>query len=261
MNKQGISVYYHFLKDKKVNGTLFYCFEYFEYLSRYEKNTYFLIYQINSEDLEFVKNIFKSKYNFDYILLDRIISINSIKEIYEFQGLKNLILDIRTFNSVYSLIQGSIFAFVNERGALPRSKMKNIYFYGSYDYQSYDIYCTLKFNFDIFKQSNNPLNGKVFTSGGLLNKLGRENSKKPNEFFNIFDEYESFRYIHNTLDVNNRFIVECFYYNRDLEFVQEIRLRDSAVIRFEDCIRGHIMKYRLDYFDRIVQDILDDNTR
>jgi len=253
------SVYYYFIKDKKINGTLFYCFEYFEFLNNY-RDTYFYIYDISKEDLEFVKNIFKNKYNFNEEILEKIIPINNIREIYNSQGYKNLILDIRTFNKISPFLKNDIYAFVNERGNLFKSKIKKIFYYGSYDYQSYDIYNILKFNFNIFKPFENPKNGKEFISAGNLKNLPKNvDKKKPNEFFNIFKEYEKFKYIHNYLDVNNRFIVECFFYERELEFVNEIKVIDSAVLRYEDCLNGNLEEYKLTKDDKIIQGILNDN--
>jgi len=258
-----ISVYYHFLKNKKVNGTLFYCFEYFEFLNRFE-DTYFYIHKINEEDLEFVKNIFKERYEFDHTLLDKIIATDDIKSVYKSQSPKNLCLDIRTFDTIGPLIQGDFYVFVNGNNdqseyVLTRSKMKNIKYYGSYEYQNFDEYNILKLNFDIFKKFDSPSESEQFESSGGMKNIRNKHSKKPSTFINIFEKYKTFKYIHNTMDTNNRFIPECFYYGRELEFVDECKIQDSSIFRYNDCKSGNLNKYRLDKDDKIIQDILNDN--
>jgi len=262
---RNISIYYYFIRDKRVNGTLFYCFEYFEFLNRFN-NAYFYIYDISEKDLEFVKNIFRKRYNFKDEILEKIIPINSLIGVYNSQSQKNLILDTRTFNKLFPLIKEDIYVFMSggnnhydEKKILnmPKSKIKNIYYYGSYEYQNYEIFEYLKFNFEIFKKFKNPKNGKIFTSSRLMKE--KKDAKDPNKFFNIFEEYEKFKYIHNLRDVNNRFIPECFFYERELEFVNEIKEIDSAVLRYEDCLNRNLEKYKLTKDDKIIQGILNDN--
>jgi len=261
-----VSVYYYAIKDKKINGTLFYCFEYFEFLNKFI-DTYYYIYDMSDEDLEFVKNVFREKYDFDENLLDKIKNINNIREIYASQNKRNLILDTRTFNKFFPLIKNNLYVFMSggnayydEKTALnmPKSKIKNIKYYGSYDYQNYEIFEYLKFNFDIFKKFDNPKNGKKFISSCQM-KEGKD-SKKPNLFYNIFKDYEKFKYIHDLRDVNNRFIVECFHYDRELEFINEIDEIDSSILRYDDCRDGNILRYKLDKNDKIIKDILDGTT-
>jgi len=262
-NNQKISVYYHFLKDKKINGTLFYCFEYFAFLNKF-RDTYYYIHKIDENDLEFIKSIFKLKYDFNYKLLDRIIAINSISEIYKSQGDKNLCLDILSFNSVHPFIQNDFYVFENGNSGGPnfrpsKSKIKNIKYYGSYDYQQYEEYCILKLNFDIFKNFEEPKNNDCFISMGMTKNSKDKNTKKPNTFINIFEKYKKFKYIHNILDADNRFIPECFFYKRDLKFIDECKIIDSAVLRYNDCKNGNLKNYWLDENDKIIQDILNDN--
>ena len=252
-----VSIYYHFIKDKKINGTLFYCFEYFIFLNIY-KDTFFYIYQIGERDLEFIKNVFKKKYNFNFDLLDKIKPINNIKELYKSQGYKNIFLDVRSFYNIGSLIQNKCYVFVNENDKKypHRNTSKDVSFYGCYEYQDYDFYNILKLNFDIFREFDSvPDNEEHFISAG---KMGRV-TKEPNKFINIFKEYSKFMYIHNIKDTNNRFIPECFFYNKDVEFVNEIDIKDSSIIRYNDCKAGNLKNYWLSKEDKIIQDVLNDN--
>ena len=258
-----ISVYYHFLKDKKINGTLFYCFEYFVFLNKFN-DTYYYIHKIDTKDLEFVKEVFKTKYDFDHKLLDKIIPVNAISEIYKSQGNKNLCLDVLSFNSIHPFIQNNFYVFENGNSGgkyfkPQKSKIKNIKYYGSYNYQQYEKYCTLKLNFDIFKKFEEPIEDNCFTSMGMVKNTKDKNTKKSNVFINIFEKYKRFKYIHNILDANNRIIPECFFYKRELEFVDECKIIDSAVLRYEDCRKGNLKNYWLSKDDEIIQDILDDS--
>ena len=266
-------ILYHFIKHKKINGTLFYCFEYFVFLNQY-KNTEFWIFDISDKDLETVKNIFKDRYNFDYSLLDKIKSIH-LKDFLKAPK-KVIVLDNRTYQ--------------NLRLFLPKSQVlwhktdsKNYNFqtetlnekdimYGSYYYQKYDIEQHLQFHFDIYKPLKKS-GDKILISSpskSLEQSMQIIESKgiffnKNNIFFkdslehkeNLFETFNTFIYLKTeTMDTNNRLIVECYYYNKNIILIDSYQ-EDSVYFRLQELNKYGIDYFRLSLENKLIKEYLD----
>lgn len=259
-------VFYSLIHHKKINGTLFYCFEHFVFLNKFKK-TNFYIKDCSEEDLKTILKIFKEKYDYDSNLDELIFPISSIREIYRIDIEKALFLDIRSLNEILLFLKcKDIYSFVNEEGILPESN-KNIKYYGIYDYQKYDVEQMLQINFDIFKKIDNKFTDAAFVS---LSKSSNYKEyfkikerkiivKSPNEGLgNIFELVDALYFLHNSIDTNNRAIPEAFFYNKRIEiFHSDSNLIDSVVLRYEDCLKGNLRNYWLDENNKIIRDMIE----
>jgi hypothetical protein len=171
---------YHSITGKLINGSLFYCFEYFVFCNKF-KETDFLIYNCSECDLNKIKNIFKDRYNFDYNLLDKIKILKNKTDLVKINHHKVLFLDVNSFNSLYFFIKNTkkeILCYSNDFHNNIRSSNNNIIYYGYYNYQVFDKKTKLKFNFEIYKPLNNIVtNTALITSSmddqiDLVNKIG-----------------------------------------------------------------------------------------
>lgn len=264
------NIIYNFINNKKVNGTLFYCFEYF-IESNNHKNTDFLIYDISKEDLLYIKQIFLDKYTFDITLLNRIKIIEKRTHlITKFtKYTKTLFLDVRSFNTLHQFIKNkdnTILCFNNTKNPHKYSSKRNSFiFYGSYDYQTYDKYCLLKLNFNIFKKLDVvegykdtaflsipflPTDNKIqyqkyidkmnITEQNVLTKNNNIHNK------NLFNTFYAFYYFHIDLDTNNRIIPECFYYNKKITIEFNGNKNDSIYLRYNDILKNGLSNYNLE---------------
>lgn len=261
------NVLYYFLDHKKINGTLFYCFEYFVRARSLGQDIKFTIYNISDTDLEMVKTIFRDRYHFDHAYLDHIYGLNSIQNLYKADFARTLILDIHSFNRTYMFIRNDIFCYSNEGHEMVRSDVKSIRYYGYYPYQRFDSEARLKLNFDIFK----PLEGKV--ENNLLISSLRFNFKDvtlPSKFRdkpviyktafghheNLFNKFDTLFYFHSDFDTNNRLIPECFFYGKNIHVHLNDNFDDSISRRYNDIKENGLLNYWLKDDDKMLSEFL-----
>lgn len=260
-----IGVVYKFKPKNKLNGTLFYCFEYFKFLKKY-CDCKFYITDLNEKDLNLVKRIFREKYDTD---LEGIIPIKTV-ELYKLNLDRTLILDIHTFYNVKEFLTNEIHCFSNDCHEMFRYKNnRKVIYYGSYSYQRYDVFNYLKLNFDIFKKFDS-FENSVFISALNEEHLRNQKSKYVERFSdknviikdrnsgigNIFEVVDSIHYLHNGRDTNNRIIPEAFYYKKKITFESFYPEVDSSLLRFEDIQNNGLLNYTLSENDEMIKSCL-----
>lgn len=239
------AVLYYFKNHNKINGSLFYCFEYFACAKKQNKDVKFIIFNISAEDFSFVLNIFKDKYVFDLSYLQDIEAINSIQELFKRPIEKALILDVHSLEKLHYFVKGDIVCFANEQHAMIRSELKKITYYGYYDYQPCDLKDKLKLNFEIFKPISNEKKGKVMVSSRLFNydvitipdefkDMIPVYKSKSDHVGNMFEEIEGVFYFHSFLDTNNRLIPEAFFYKKKILIDFNGDYADSVYFRYKE---------------------------
>lgn len=260
-----LGVVYKLKPSKKINGSLFYCFEYYQFLKKYLDIKFYLV-DTNSKDLELIKKILFSKYKLN---VDDIITVSTI-QLYKLKLDRTLIFDIKTFEDCKEFLTNEIHCFSNESNNLFRYKNdKKVIYYGIYPYQSYDVECMLKLNFEIFPPLENQGYG-VFISAASQDYLvsnfvrWKEKFKKPiiikrnNEGVgNIFELIDSVHYAHTHLDRNNRIIPEAFFYKKDISIEEPFNLKpDSSNFRYSDILENGLKSYTLTEECPIIQAFL-----
>jgi hypothetical protein len=260
-----IGVVYKFKPKNRLNGTLFYCFEYFKFLKKF-CNCKFYITDLDEKNLELIKKIFNSKYETD---LADIIPIKTI-DLYKLNLDRTIILDIHTFYNVKEFLTNEIHCFSNDYHELFRYKNnRKVIYYGSYPYKRYDVFNYLKLNFEIFKKFNKSGEG-IFVSA-LNEEFLKEQKNKFIEKFpdkkvilkernsgigNIFEIVDSVHYVHNGRDTNNRIIPEAFYYKTKITYESLYDEIDSSKLRFEDIEKNGLINYTLTENDEIIKSCL-----
>lgn len=276
-----IIVVYKFQPHNKVNGTLFYCFEYTMQLLELDQNVNFYIYNIKDEkDKDLVEKCFKDKYKEEYYkYFDNIIFLNSIinfANIIKNKHYNILSLDIKTYNDY------SKFAKVHEKFAYINNNYKdhnydeikpqlNTKFFGYYEYQ-YMIDTNLKYEFEsellklgtkYQKQFDILQNNFTFVSAPHPDRVPIYYFESPyllkasnNIIENLFESINKIIYIHNDIDTNNRIIVEAFYHKKDFKLMNELPTNDSVMHRYELCLSGKINKLILDEKDKLIKSII-----
>lgn len=255
-----IGVVYKFQPYNKLNGSLFYCFEYATFL---RANLYLV--DINEKDLALVKDILLSKYSAP---VENIVSVSST-QLYFLKLDATLILDVKTFYRCKEFLTGDIHVFSNEPHDMFRYKNgRNVTYYGSYDYQNYDVFNYLKLNFNIFDTLKKQGNG-VFISGAHIpdgyqypDPNRRVIVKKHDQGFgNLFEMVDTVHYIHSGMDTNNRIIPEAFYYNKTVTIEDNApHVIDSATLRYNDIIKNGLGNYTLTNEDEMVKACLKYNS-
>ncbi len=257
-NKKAI-IYFHQV-DNKINGTLFYCAEYFlelrKHLTKNEINFY--IINLNDKDKKIIEEVFRDKYQ---------LTINFIQiKVTQMRGLnldKILVLDINTLIKIKDFYRGNIIAFSNKAHNI---KQKNIVFYGSYHYQNYKHDCILKLGLDNHREvMNGSLTFISCPNKGLADLKWNTKIKKDYIFkdlniphIGLFDKIDLIIYVHVGLDTNNRIIIESFYHNKEIIIQESTNIKDSVQERYNDCLKGNLNKYLLNENDLMIQAMLKD---
>ncbi|WP_408098561.1 hypothetical protein ACJVC5_06510 [Peredibacter sp. HCB2-198] len=261
------NVLYYFLNHKKINGTLFYCFEYFACAKQNDPNIIFNIYNISPNDLEIVKNIFRERYVVPEGYLDDVKALNSISELYKTTYTKTLILDLHSFQRTYMFIKNDILCYSNDSHSMERSTTKNVTYYGYYDYQNFDHKTPLKLNFSIFRPIYNT-GKKIFVSSRRYNYKEIElpielqhkevvTKAESTHHANLFEIFDTMYYFHSDFDTNNRLIPECFFYDKKIVLQLNAKFKDSIALRYEDILKNGLRNYTLDHTDKMICDFLE----
>lgn len=246
---------------------MFYAFEYFIYLNKHV-NTNFYIHNITEDYLnEFKQNVL-DRYNFDESLLDNIIIIDSIRDIYGLNSIitKALFLDVRSYKNLNLFLKMDCVVYANDDSIIPESKVKKITRFGWYSYQNYDNKEKLKFYFDIFKTISDVKTDTAFVSAPrqeacIIEELDIKETKvifKPltHGVKNLFESFDTLYYYHSSLDKNNRFIVEALYYNKEVKVTYTGAPKDSVWHRFHDIKLNGVNSYRLDDTDLVIKEMI-----
>lgn len=263
------AVLYTFKDHNKINGTLFYCLEYFAMAKTQDKNVSFYIYNINKNDFHEIINVFKDKYNLDKEIYDSIYAINGLKELYSIKAKSYLILDVHSFSEIYFFLKAPIHCYSNEPHQMIRSTEKEITYYGHYSYQNFDVDVKLKLNFGIFKKINDKSDHAVFVSSIAddyknvaypeeLKGIKLFTKKKNSHYPNLFELFDTLYYYHSARDTNNRLIPESFFYNKKIIVKYSNQPRDSIYYRYEDILKNGLVNYTLTKDDIMLTNFLRD---
>jgi len=260
-----LGVVYKFKPFNKINGTLFYCFEYYRFIQKYKPVNFYIV-DISSDDLELVKTLFLQKYNITEV---SIIPISRI-DLFKLQLDKTIIFDVLTFYDVKEFLTGEVLCYSNDEHNMFRYKNnRKVTYYGSYPYQNYDVFSYLKLNFEIFKPITTTAVG-VFVSALNQNYISERLEEYKERFNmpvilkksytgsgNIFEHISHVHYVHTSRDTNNRIIPEAFFYNKTISIdhfpYKEV---DSIHYRYTDIIENGLSNYTLTESDEIIKQCL-----
>ena len=263
-----INIFYKTIPTKKLNGSLFYCFEYFAYLFTFT-DVQLHIQGHSENDVEMFKEVFKDRYDFNHDMLNDIKEIKKTTDVFKIEGDKSLFLDYHSFDSFYLLVKNDIFVYKNKEFR-NYSSDKNITYFGYYDYQSgYDIKEKLKFNFSIYKD----IDEDIYTDVAYVSSPGIEYNKILDDIdikeptiltkdvykhkTNLFESFDTLYYYHvGKRDVNNRLIPECFYYDKSITLIDDGYQEDSVYLRYSDILENGLDGYTLSRQDKLIKALL-----
>ncbi len=260
-----LGVFYDLVPHKKINGTMFYAFEYFVFLNNYKPTTLY-INNITDEYLSEIKELFVERYKFNEDLLDLIIPITTIRDYITINKTlsKALFLDIRSFNNLHPFLKSDCVVYANDVGVVQANK--NVTVFGWYYYQNFDVREKLKFNFDIFRAILPRKTDTAFVSApdqdeSIIEKLPIEESNvifkpKNNSVTNLFESFDTLYYYHSRIDKNNRFIVEAMYFGKNVDITYTGEPKDSVYYRHKDIVKNGLRAYHLTDKDLLIKEVL-----
>jgi len=264
------AVIYSPIRGKRINGTLFYCFEYFAFLKQYVPNLKYFLLDATSADIEWYKGVFKEKYSFDASILDDIQSVTRT----EFATLpveNLLVLDVQTYKRIthFTSRVKQVRAYSDERHGF-LNKKPNHTFYGWYDnYQEFNVRTRLKFFVDIHNRYEHH-GDKTFVSNlnGNKDQIIIELKLNPREVYvkelnkhhsGMFAHINKVIYYHTGFtDTNNRIIVESFIH--EVPVVLHLRgyTHDSIKERYDTLVRDGLEPFILTTKDPLIQSFIED---
>lgn len=254
---------FHCNDHKKINGTLFYCYEYFCFIKKYIPNLKLLFINSNEEDIIMYKSIFENKYK---ILYDDIFYIKSPLNLIKLKIDNMLILDVFTYKKIKDFTNKiKIIRIYSDTNHDFLNNNKNHIFYGYYNYQKFNIKTRLKLYKELHKTFEKNGN-KIFLTGPNIDyeqtvkilNLNPDNlliKQNNNHYSDLFEQVNKIIYFHNgNLDTNNRIIVESFIHNIDIDIIFNNNFTDSVFERYN----SNKEDLYLDESDILIKDFLKD---
>jgi len=274
---KNIVTIYFWQKYNKINGSLFYAYEYAAMLNKISNNNQFIIAysNISEDDIILIDNAFKNKYKdvMNYNLINRIklysfINKNKIERL--------LYLDVYSYFETKKLTgikNKNVFIYVNND--YPNKEYLKCNTYGYYDYQTFKNKVPLKLGTCFFKNIKSTNEDFIFLSGLFY---GRDNLYKYPDIYreicskydnllikehgkiydDLFSKINQIIYLHTTLDTNNRILIESAFYNIKIKCYHLIDIQDSIQDRYNNIQDGNLDKYLLTEDDILIQNILND---
>jgi hypothetical protein len=259
VKNKGVVFYWN--NHNQINGSLYYAYEYSEYLK-------IPLYIINCSEHEKVLDAFNDKYHNPTLNIKFI----TITQLYTLQLSKTLVLDLHSFNKCKYFLTNKIFVFSNiEHDMFRYNDSREVTYFGNYSYQPHDIKCDLKLNLKIFKILTTPATPAIYVSyvsyndkvKYLVDKLNIEHPiiyKNSNYITNnIFNIFTKLVYVHTSRDTNNRILIESFFYNKEIQIIQDCNVNDSVMSRYRDLLNGDLDKYQISESCSIVKAMRGNN--
>lgn len=258
------AILYHPIREKLINGTLFYSFEYFLFLSKFTDVTFFLL-DATSDDMELYRSLLTNKYHFDPTLWCKVKSVSRTS--FALLHIDSLLtLSSRSYLSIrdFSFKVKQVLVY-NTKGVELRPK-ENHKAFGWYDYQKpYTIKERLKFAFEFHKVYPELGEFTYVSSIGenvpsMLHNLIVENPlpKLPNSpHYDLFGKINKVVYVHSgECDTDNRIVVESAFHNIPVELVLNGYDDDSVFERSTAICELGLQPFILSEDDRIIKDFL-----
>lgn len=273
------AVLYHANPANPISGNIFYLFEYYLIIRKYKEIKFIIL---DTNNLNYIKDIFLDKYEFDKEILDDIISWNS-KEILKLNIDKCLTTD-RVYNDLTLIRAKEIFIF-NTWNSFENKIKKNdkrVKIFNECEMCG-DVNYFRKLYFKAFKKPSNVENNifvhlpnvripseeeftKIYESFNnyeqiliytdreieYLNKF--EDIKVYNEhIFNFFNRFNRYAYVlPNGQDYSPRLLLEAKYLNKEILYYRNIIENDGGFKRYNDILSDNILKYELNENDDII---------
>lgn len=261
------AVIYYVNSHKKINGTLFYCFEYYSFIKQYIPDLKIILLNTSDEDMKFIKEIFIEKYLIDNV---NCLNLTKITDFAKLNIQNLLILDINTYKKIkdFSYKIDKIHIYSNDTNNYLNKKNNHI-FYGWYDFQNFNIKTRIKLFKELHRTFKDKGNKTFITFLNADNKyvlynLGINDEdvyvKKLNEHNkNLFQNINRIIYWHNgQLDKNNRTLIESQIHNIELLVYLNGYEHDSIKERWDTIQQGNVDEYYLTIDDILVQNFIKD---
>jgi len=256
------SILYNFINHKKINGTLFYCFEYYCFLRDNGIELNYIIVDISDKDLAYVKEIFKDKYTFNHEYLNDIIPIRKRTQLHKLK-IKNLItLDTRSIEMNKPFVSNSNIFPYSASGDTSTIKLD---FYGWYSFQKPWKYKTRVKLYKEMHKTFPRVDNKIFFSSysaryiNLQSQIGykfEDVIEKDSDVAvdNLFSKISKVVYYGTMIDTNNRLVVEAYIHGIDFELYNPYE--DSVKERNELIKSGRGDELFLTMDDLLIQDFI-----
>jgi len=263
------SVIYYCKSHKKINGSLFYAFEYYAFIKQYVPDLTLVLLNCDDEDLQMYKYIFSEKYYTGDLLDDILISVKYL-DFLKYNIENALSVDVHTYEKITDLLgRTNHMRVYSDEPHMLLDKKGNHTFYGWYKYQNFNIKARLLFFKElhrtypekgdkIFVTSLNSDNNFILKQLGLKkNEAFVKHLNKHNE--NLFESINRIVYWHGaTRDTNNRPVVEAYIHDVPLEIYYNGWFNDSIYERALTLAENGLDEFLMTPEDPFIKDFIND---
>lgn len=259
-------VIYGLIQNKKINGSLFYAFEYFAFVKQNtDIDIKFILFDASEDDLNYIKEVFRDKYTVSEDILNCMMYYKKPTTLLKLGIKQAMMFDMRTYSKVRPFIKGKIHCYYNKLDFHCKQNDKDS-FYGFYSYQPSKFQTRLKFYTDIHKTFEEHGDETFISSPWAITEditdiIDVQNplTKDLNTHIdNLFKRINKIIYWHNgTLDANNRIVVEAAIHGIEIDIHFNNNENDSVYERYQ-ALKDGIHKFVLTTDDIMIKNFVKD---
>ena len=278
------AILYHAYNSTKIplTGCIIDAFEYFIKIYEYNKDIKLLLLKTTSNAANEMISIFKNRYDLSDVkgFEENILVIDFkylLKNIFD----KLLVIDLITISKTRGLVRAKeIIVISNINKSLEdidnyrySSELYNVKYYGEMPFHYKDSNYKMKFLFDKFKDLKKVEEG-IYVNIPDYNKIDSLDKyalveslnlpQKPLIFKdgkhrnNLFEKFDTYLYYHinGWFDPHPRLIIECFFYGKEIIYINNLQIKDGSYYRYRDLLENGIGERELTKDDEIIQQFI-----
>lgn len=278
------AILYHAYNSTEIpiTGCIMDAFEYFIKIYEYNKDIKLLLLKTTRNAASKMISIFKDRYDLSNVEgFEKNIQVIDFKYLFNNVFDKLLVVDSITISKTRGLVRAKEIIVISNTlkslkdidNYLYSPKLYNVKYYGEMPFHYKDFDYKMKFLFDRFKLLSRVENGiyvniphynkrvsmdryKLVKSLNLPQKpLIFKSGKHVNNLFEKFDTY-LYYHINGWLDPHPRLIVECFFYEKEIIYINDFQIKDGSYYRYHDLLENGVNNRKLTRDDEIVQQFI-----
>lgn len=265
-----------------LTGCIMDAFEYFIKIYEYNKNIKLLLLQTTQNAVNSMISIMKNRYDLsDVSGFDKNIIPIDFKYLLTNVFDKLLVIDRITISKTRGIVRAKEIVVISNTDIslknidqyLYSKKLYNVTYYGEMPFHYKDFDYKMKFLFDKFKKIQNVeeaiyvnvphYDKQYFTvTEKMLDDLNLPSKplifKGGKHRENLFEKFDTYLYYHVNLwfDPHPRLMIECFYYGKEIIYINNIPILDGSYYRYKDLMLNGIEERELTKDDEIIKQFI-----
>lgn len=255
----------------KINGSIIDAFEYFFTILEFNQEIKLLLVDFTPEFRDHLFEIMEERYYLNDLDWKNNIQLIKRKDIIQKKFKRVLIVDYSTINRLKGLIFSDKIIIISELYTddpeyFMSPDLYKVEYYGEMPFVYKDKQYRMKLMFDRFKKLTSIKDGIYIHSPNnedydeIIEKLDLTGDipfyfKQPVHMKNFMSHFKQYVYYHvgKYFDPHPRLPLECFFYDKNLNYINDLKIKDGSYYRFDDLEWSGLKNRTLNKKDEIVR--------